>query len=73
VVKLAAKLINCTKEKQPTIMCFFWAEGLPGAQIHLLVCADFGDKFLSRRIVYELIEMFENCCTIVIIAELSER
>ena len=48
-----------------------WAEGVRGAQIHFCVCAQYGDKVLSRRIVYEWIEMFENGCTSVTDAERS--
>jgi len=29
---------------------------VPGAQIHVRMCAQYGDKVLSRRIVYEWIE-----------------
>ena len=42
---------------------------MPGAQIHLRMCAQYGDKVLSRRIVYEWIEMFENGRTSVTDAE----
>jgi len=45
------KLINCTKEEQRSVIRFLWAEGVPGAQIHLRMCAQYGDKVLSRRIV----------------------
>ena len=58
--KVAAKLINCTKEEQRSFIRFLWAEGVPGAQIHLRLCAQYWDKVLSRRIVYGWIEMFEN-------------
>jgi hypothetical protein len=37
-----------------------WAEGVLGAQINLCMCAQYGDNVLSRRIVYDWIEMFEN-------------
>jgi hypothetical protein len=37
------------------------------------MCAQYGDKVLSRRIVYEWIEMFENGRTIVTDAERSGR
>ena len=57
---MAAKLINCTKEEQRSVIRFLWTEGVPGAQIHLRTCAQYVDKVLSRRIVYEWIEMFEN-------------
>ena len=60
MVKMAVKLINCTKEEQRSVIRFLWAEGVPGAQIHLHMCAQYGDKVLSRRIVFEWIEMFEN-------------
>ena len=60
VVKMAAKLINCTKEEQRSVIRFLWAEGVPGAQIHLCMCAQYEDKVLSHRIVYEWIEMFKN-------------
>jgi hypothetical protein len=53
VVKMATKLINCTKEEQRSVIRFLWTEGGPGAQIHLRTCAQYGDKVLSRRIVYE--------------------
>ena len=48
-----------------------WAEGVPGAQIHLLMCAQYGDKVLSHRIVYEWIEIFENGRMSVMDAERS--
>ena len=69
MVKMAAKLINCTKEEQRSVIRFLWAEGVPGAQIHLCMCAQYRDKVLSRRIVYEWIEMFENGRTSVTDAE----
>jgi len=55
---MAAKLINCTKEEQRSLIRFLW--GVPGAQIHLRICAQYGDKVLSRRIIYEWNEMFEK-------------
>jgi len=72
-VKTAAKLINCTKEEQRSVTRFLSAEGVPGAQIHLRMCAQYGDKVISRRIVYEWIEMFENGRTSVTDAERSGR
>jgi len=57
---MAAKLINCTKEEQHSVIRFLWAEGGPGEQIHLRMCAQYGDKVFSRRIVYEWTELFEN-------------
>ena len=44
---MAAKriLVNCTKEEQRSVIPFLWAEAVPGAQIHLRMCAQYGDKF----------------------------
>jgi len=70
---MAAELINYTKEKQRSIIRFLWAEGVPGAQIHLRMSAQYGNKVLSRRIVYEWIEMFKNGRMSVTDAERSER
>jgi len=70
---MAAKLIHCTKEEQRSVIRFLWAEGVPGAQIHLRMCAQYGYKVLSRRIFYEWIEMFENGRTNVTDAEHSGR
>jgi len=71
VGKMAAKLLNCTKEVQRPVMRFLLAEGVPGAQIHLRMCAQYRDKVFSRIIVYECIEMFENGRTSVTDAERS--
>ena len=71
MVKMAAELTNCTKEEQRSVIRFLWAEGVPGAQIHLRMCAQYGDKVLSLRIFYEWIEMFENGRTSVTDAQRS--
>ena len=70
---MAAKLLNCTKKEQRSVIRFLWEEGVPGAQIHLRMCTQYGDKVLSRRIVYEWIEIFENGRTSVMDAESSGR
>jgi hypothetical protein len=57
---MAAKLENCTKKKQRSVIGFLWAEGVPGGQIHQRVCSQYGDNALFRTIGYEWIEMFEN-------------
>jgi len=73
VVKMATKLTNCAKEEQRSVIRFLWAEGVPGSHIHLRMCAQYGDKVLSRRIVYEWIEIFGNGRTSVTDAERSGR
>jgi hypothetical protein len=70
---MAAKLINCTKEEQRSVIHFLWAAGVPGAQIHLRMCAQYGDNVLSHRIVYEWTEMFKKGRTSVTDAERSGR
>jgi histone-lysine N-methyltransferase SETMAR len=70
---MTAKLTNCTKVEQRSFIRFLWAEGVPGAQIHLSMCAQYGDKVLSHTIVYEWIEMFENGRTSVTDTERSGR
>jgi len=72
-MKMAAKPINCTKEEQRSVIHFLWGEGVPGAEIHLRMCAQYGDKVLSRRLVYEWNEMFKNGRTSVMDAERSGR
>ena len=57
---MAAKLINCTKEEQRSVIRFLWAEGVPGAHIHLRMCAQYGNKVLSRRIAYEWIAILPD-------------
>ena len=70
---MAAKLTTCTKQEQRSVIRFLWAEGVPGAQIHLRMCAQYGDEDLSCRIIYEWIEMFEIGHTSVADAEHSGR
>jgi hypothetical protein len=57
---MAAKLLTCTKQEQRSVIRFLWAEGVPEAENHLRMCAQYGDEVLSRRIFYEWIKMFEN-------------
>jgi hypothetical protein len=56
---MAVKLENCTKEEQQSVIRFLWAEGVPGGQIHQCMCTQYGDNALSRRVVYDWIEMFK--------------
>jgi transposase len=60
---MAAKLENCTEEVQRFVISFLWAEGVPGGQIHQHMCAQYVDNALSRKVVYEWIEMFKTCRT----------
>jgi transposase len=51
------------------VISFSWAEDVPGGQIHQRMCAHYGNNTLSRRVVYEWIEMFKNGHTSVTDAE----
>jgi hypothetical protein len=46
MVNMAAKLENCTKEEQQSMIYSLWAEGVPGGQIHQRMCAQYGDRAL---------------------------
>jgi hypothetical protein len=39
--------------EQRSVIRFLWAEGVLGAQIHIRMYAQYGDKFLSHRIMYD--------------------
>jgi hypothetical protein len=57
---MAAKLENCIKVDQRSVIHILWAEGIPGGQIHQHMCAQYGDNAVSCRVEYEWIEMFKN-------------
>jgi hypothetical protein len=40
--KMAVPLCICTKEEQHAVICFLWSEGIPGAEIHQRVSAQYG-------------------------------
>jgi transposase len=68
---MAAKLENCSKEEQQSVIRFSWTEGVLDAQIHHCMCAQNGDNALSHKVVYEWIEIFKNGLTNVTDAECS--
>jgi hypothetical protein len=70
---MSARLSVCTKEEQRSVIRFLWAEGVKGAEIHARLCTQYGDNALTRRSVYEWIEMFKNGRTSVMDAERSGR
>jgi hypothetical protein len=53
------------------VICFLWAEGVPGGRIHQCMCAQYGYNALSHRVVYEQTEIFKNGHTSVTDAERS--
>ena len=70
---MSARLSIYTQEEQRSVIRFLWAEGVKGAEIHARLCTHYGDNALSRRSVYEWIEMFKNGRTSVMDAEPSGR
>jgi hypothetical protein len=48
-----------TKE-QSALIRFMWAEGVPGAEIHPRLSAQYGNSALSQRSMNEWIAMFKN-------------
>lgn len=57
---MAAPLSVCTKEEQRGVIRFLWSEGVPGAEIHRRLSAQYGDSALPRRSVYEWIKKFQH-------------
>lgn len=72
MVKMAVHLINCTKE-ECSVVCFLWAEGEPGTQLHLRMCAQCGDEVFSRRVVSDWSSLFRTDHTRVTDAEHSRH
>ena len=50
----------CTKEEQRGVIRFLWSEGVPGAEIHRRLSAQYGGSALPRRSVYEWIKKFQQ-------------
>ena len=58
---MAAPLSVCTKEEQRGVIRFFlWSEGVPGAEIHRGLSAQYGDSALPQRSVYKWIKKFQH-------------
>jgi len=70
---MSARLSVCTNEEQRSVIRFLWAEGVKGVEIHARLCTQYGDNALTRRSVYEWIEMFKNGRRSVMDAERSGR
>jgi len=57
---MAASLSVCTKEEQRGAVRFLWSEGVPAAEIHRRLSAQYGDSALPRRSVYEWKKKFQH-------------
>jgi hypothetical protein len=60
VINLDGPLFICTKEEQRAVIRSLWAEGVPGAEMHIRISVQYGNSVVSQRMVYEWIERFEN-------------
>jgi hypothetical protein len=56
---MAVLLSICTKEERAVIQ-FWWAEGVPGADIHHTLSAQYVNNSSPKRCVYKWITMFKN-------------
>jgi hypothetical protein len=63
VINLDGPLFICTIEEQRAVICFLWAEGVPGAEMHRRISMQYGKSVVSQRMVYEWIERFRNSHT----------
>jgi histone-lysine N-methyltransferase SETMAR len=70
---MAGPLSVCTKEEQHAVIQFLWAEGVPGAEIHRRLSAQYGNSALLQSSVYEGTAMFKNGRTGVTDDERSRR
>jgi len=60
VVKMAAPLATCTKEKQRSVIHFLSNEGVKPIEIHRQMKVQYGDACLSLQQVYEWTRKFMN-------------
>jgi hypothetical protein len=59
-INMAGPLSVCTKEEQRVVIRFLWAEGVPGAEIHRMLSAQYENSALLQHSVYEWISTFKN-------------
>jgi len=57
---MAEPISVCTKEEQRGVIRFLWSEGVTGAEIHRRLSAQYGNRALPQRSVYEWIEKFQH-------------
>jgi hypothetical protein len=57
---MAGPLSVRTKEEQRAVFRFLWAEGVPGAEIHRRLSAQYGNSALPQRSVCEWTAMLKN-------------
>jgi hypothetical protein len=60
VINLDGPFFICTNDEQKAVICFLWAEGVPGGEMHRRISVQCGNSVVSQRMVYEWIERFKN-------------
>jgi len=55
-----AHLQDCTIQEQRGVVRFLWAEGVKPVEIHRRMLAQYGQRTMSQRKVYERVEKFES-------------
>jgi hypothetical protein len=70
---MATPLSVCTKAEQRSVIRFLWSDGVSGAETHRRLSAQYGNRVLLQRSVYEWIEKFKNCRTNVTLEEGAGR
>jgi hypothetical protein len=60
VINLDGPLFICTKEEQRAAICFLWADGVPGAEMHRRISVQYGNSVMWQRTFYKWIERFKN-------------
>ena len=55
-----APLQDCTIKEQRGIVRFLWAEGVKPVEIHCRILAQYGQRTMSQRKVYEWVERFKS-------------
>jgi len=55
-----APLQDCTVEEQRGVVRFLWAEGVKPVEIHRRMLAQYGQRTMSQRKVYEWVGRFKS-------------
>jgi len=59
-INMDASLSIGTKDEKRTLICFLWAEGVPGAEMHRRILVQCGNSVMLHQIVYKWVKRFKN-------------
>jgi hypothetical protein len=57
---MAARLENCTIEKQCSVIRFLWSEGVKPRETHRRMIQQYGGSCMSERKVFQWVERFQE-------------